>query len=41
MEEASCAKFLYVNRDFRRRSCVAESGEDGRKGWDEDIATEV
>lgn len=38
---ASCAKFLYVNRLFRRRLCVAESGEDGRKGWDEDIAMEV
>src|SRR5277367_6655105 len=40
-EEASCAKFLYVNRDFRQRPCVAESGEDGRKGWDEDMAMEV
>jgi hypothetical protein len=40
-EEASCAKFLYVNRDFRRRPCVAERGEDGRKGWDEDMVMEV
>ena len=40
-EEANCAKFLYVNRDFRRRPCVAESGEDGRKGCDEDMAMEV
>jgi hypothetical protein len=40
-EEASCAKFLYVNRDFWWRPCVAESGEDGRKGWDEDMVMEV
>lgn len=40
-EEASWAKFLYVNRDFLRRPCVAESWEDGRKGSDEDMAMEV
>jgi hypothetical protein len=38
---ASCAKFLYVNRLFWRRPCVAESGEDGRKDWDEDIVMDV
>ncbi len=40
-EEANCAKCLYVNRLFRRRPCVTESGEDGRKGCDEDMPMQV
>lgn len=36
-DSASCAKCLYVNRDFLRRAPFVERGDEGWKGCEEDI----
>jgi hypothetical protein len=40
-EVASCASCLYVNRDFFLCPPLAESGEEGWKGWEDDIVVIV
>lgn len=40
-DRLSCDKCLYVNRDLRRRPppMVKEMGEEGRKGWEDDMVS--
>lgn len=39
-DSASCAKCLYVNRDFLRRRSFVERGDEGWKSCEEDIVVD-